>query len=226
VTSLPKLLLRSTAGLIVVGAMLFVPAGSVRFWQGWVFIALLFPCLIFSTIYLYKTDPQLVERRLQAKEPVKEQKILVRVWKPLFFVAFLIPGFDYRLGWSRKLWGGVPVWLVAASDALVLSGYFFVLWVLMTNSYASRTIRVEQGQTIITKGPYGLVRHPMYLGSMVLWLFMSLALGSYVALPIFALMIPFYVMRLLNEEKVLRQELPGYTEYCAHTRYRLIPSVW
>lgn len=221
-----KLTLRITLGPIMAAAMLFLPAGSLRFWQAWIFIAVVFPCGALTWIYLYKTDPELVKRRLETKEIVPEQKILVRLLKPLFFIGFLIPGLDYRFGWSRKLGGGVPVWLVVISDVLFLAGFFFVLWVLMTNSYAARTIRVERGQVVVTSGPYSLVRHPMYLGSIVLLLFTSLALGSYVALPVFALAIPFYVMRLLNEEEILRKELPGYEEYCSLTRFRLAPFLW
>jgi len=221
-----KLIVRFAVGLILIGATLFIPAGSLRFWQGWVFIALVFPAAIISSLYLYKNDPQLVARRLETKEKVEKQKLLIRLWRPVFFVAFLIPGFDYRFGWSRGLGGGVPVWLVVMSDVLVIGGFLFVFWVTKVNSYAARTIRVEERQTVVSTGPYSIVRHPMYAGSILMWLFIPLALGSYFALPVVAVTIPFYVVRLLNEEELLRKELRGYSEYCAHTRFRLVPLVW
>jgi protein-S-isoprenylcysteine O-methyltransferase Ste14 len=206
--------------------MLFVPAGSLKYWQAWAFIAAIVPCAIFSFLYFYIRDPGLVRRRMQSKEPVREQRLLVNVLKPAFFVAFLIPGLDYRFGWSRKFLGGVPAWGSLLALAVVVAGYFFVVWVFRVNSFASRTIRVEQGQTVISTGPYALVRHPMYLGSVVMSLGVPLAVGSYFAFPLFALLTVFYVLRLLNEEKLLRQQLPGYAEYCLRTRYRLVPFMW
>ena len=221
-----RLVLRLSLGLIIVPAMLFIPAGSLRFWQAWVFLALVLVPTISSCLYFYKHDPQLIERRLQSQEKVSEQKLLVRGLKVVFFAAFLLPGFDYRFGWSRRFLGGVPLWLELLSQALVLGGWLFVFWVLRVNSFASRTIQVEAGQKVVSDGPYGIVRHPMYLGSLAMFLAIPLALGSYVAWPAFALLIPIYVFRLLNEEKVLRQELPGYPEYCLRTRFRLVPFVW
>jgi len=221
-----KLLLRLALGLIMVAAMLFVPAGSLRFWQGWAFLAVAFIPVISFSLYLCKHDPQLMERRLQRKEKLREQRLLVRSLKLVFFAAFLIPGLDYRRGWSRAFVGAVPLWLTLLSQGLVLTGLFLVFWVLRTNSFASRTIQVEPGQPVISTGPYRIIRHPMYLGSLVTWLSIPLALGSYVAWPAFFLLVPFYVFRLLHEEKYLRQELPGYRDYCLRTPYRLIPHVW
>jgi protein-S-isoprenylcysteine O-methyltransferase Ste14 len=221
-----KLVLRFSIGVIIVAALLFIPAGSLRFWQGWTFMALYFIPGISAFLYFYKHDPQLVERRLQTKEKISEQKLLVRLLKPLFFAVFLLPGLDYRLGWSRTSLGGVPLWLVLLSQSLVLGALLLVIWVLKVNSFASHTIQVEAGQRVVSSGPYRMVRHPMYLGSLVLCLSTPLALGSYFAWPAFALLIPFFVFRLLNEEKVLRQELPGYPEFCLRTRFRLVPFVW
>jgi protein-S-isoprenylcysteine O-methyltransferase Ste14 len=115
---------------------------------------------------------------------------------------------------------------VLLAQALIFGGFLLVIWVMKVNSFAARTIQVEEGQKVISTGPYSVVRHPMYTGSLVLWLFTPLALSSYVAWPAFALLIPFYFFRLLNEEKFLRRELPGYSEYCLRTRYRLIPFIW
>ena len=221
-----RLVLRFSLGLAGVAAMLFLTAGSIRFWQGWVFLGVIFITGISSTLYFYKHDPQLIERRLQSKEKVSEQKLLISLWKPAFLAAFLLPGLDYRFGWSRAALGPMPVWLELVFQAMVLSGYLFVVWVLKVNSFASRTIQVEAGQKVISSGPYSIVRHPMYLGAVIMCLSAPLALGSYVALPVFALTILFWVFRLLNEEKVLREELPGYVEYCRQTHYRLVPFVW
>lgn len=206
--------------------MLFIPAGSWKYWQGWAFLGVTFIPSIVAYLYFYKHDPQLLERRLQSREQVSEQKLLVRVTRPLFLAAFLIPGLDYRWGWSHAFLGGVPLWLILISQVLVLWGFLFVFWVLKVNSFASRTIQVEAGQKVISTGPYAVVRHPLYSGSLVMWLAAPLALGSYIAWPAFALLVPFYVIRLLNEEKVLRQELPGYSEYCQRTPYRLVPYIW
>lgn len=221
-----RIFLRLFLGLIIVAAMLFIPAGSLRFWQGWVFMILVFIPVISSYLYFYKHDPQLVERRLQGEEKVSEQRVLIRLLKLVFFAAFLLPGLDYRFDWSRNSLGAVPLWLTLLAQVLLLGGLFFVFWVLKVNSFASRTIQVEAGQSVISDGPYRMVRHPMYSGSVVMWLVIPLALGSYFAWPAFALLIPIYVFRLLNEEKVLRQELPGYPAYCLRTRYRLVPFVW
>jgi len=206
--------------------MLFIPAGSWKYWQGWAFLGVTFIPSTVAYLYFYKHDPQLLERRLQSKEQVSEQKLLVRVTRPLFLAAFLIPGLDYRWGWSRTLLGGVPPWLTLLCQVLVLGGFLFVFWVLKVNSFASRTIQVEAGQKVISTGPYAVVRHPLYSGSVVMWIAAPLALGSYFAWPAFALLVPFYVIRLLNEEKVLRRDLPGYPEYCQQTHFRLVPFVW
>jgi protein-S-isoprenylcysteine O-methyltransferase Ste14 len=221
-----RLFLRLSVGLVVMTAALFVPAGTLKFWRGWIFLVMFFVPIIFFFLYFVKHDPQLIERRLQAKEKEPEQRLLIKLWAPLFLAAFVLPGLDYRFGWSRRWLGGVPLWLTILADVLVVGGWLCVFWVLKVNSFASRTIRVEAGQTVISDGPYGLVRHPMYLGSLMMWLPVPLALGSFIAWPVFLLHIPFYVFRLLNEEKVLRAELAGYSEYCQRTRWRLVPFVW
>jgi protein-S-isoprenylcysteine O-methyltransferase Ste14 len=138
-----------------------------------------------------------------------------------YLAAFLLPGFDHRFGWSHP-----PLWLVVFSQAVVLGGSMTTVWVMKVNRFAARTVQVEPGQQVISNGPYRIVRHPMYSGICAMLLFAPLALGSYFALPAFVLVIPLVVLRLLNEEKVLRQELPGYSEYCLHTRFRLVPLLW
>lgn len=222
---LAKILTRLFVGLILASAILFLPAGTFRFWQAWVYLCILFFPVCGAYFYFLKHDPQLVERRLENRERVGTQRKLVRILAPFFFAVFLLPGFDYRFGWSRGWLGEEPLWLTLLSQALALSGMLSACWVIQVNRFASRTIHTEAGQTVISTGPYRLVRHPMYSGSIVLFLFTPLALGSIITLPAFAALIPFYVLRLLNEEE-LRAELPGYTEYCMKTRYRLMPLVW
>ena len=211
---------------VVAGAMLFLPAGTWKYWQGWIFLGLLMIPMLAASLYFSERDPQLVERRLQSKEKVGEQKLIMKFAKLIFIAAFLIPGFDFRFGWSRKTFGVVPVWLMICSGAIALAGYLLTYWVMGTNSYASRIIQVEKDQRVISIGPYRIVRHPMYFGGVISIIFTPLALGSYWALPAFALIIPVIVLRLLNEETILRQELAGYPEYCQKTRSRLIPLVW
>ncbi|MGO9646779.1 MAG: methyltransferase family protein [Terriglobales bacterium] len=216
-----RLILRLSLGLIIVAAMLFIPAGSLRFWQGWAYLMVWFVPMLFAFGYFYKHDPQLIERRMQRKEKVHEQKLIIRFGFATWLIGYLLPGLDHRFGWSH-----LPLWLTILSQAFVLGGCLMIFWVLKANSFAAATIRVEPGQKVISSGPYRIVRHPMYLGAGVMFLFAPLALGSYFALPVFALFIPIIVFRLLNEEKVLRQELPGYPEYCLRTRFRLVPLVW
>jgi protein-S-isoprenylcysteine O-methyltransferase Ste14 len=213
-------------GSIGGAALLFVPAGTLKFWQGWVYLAILLVPSFSCYAYLLRHDRQLLERRMESKEPVSEQKLLMRWVKFLFVAAFALTGLDYRFGWSRGWLGGVPLWLTVLSQALALGGVLSAASVIAVNRFAARTVRVEPGQTVISTGPYRFVRHPLYAGSLVLWFFTPFALGSYISLPVFVLLMILYVMRLLNEEKVLRDELPGYTEYCSRTRYRLIPFVW
>jgi protein-S-isoprenylcysteine O-methyltransferase Ste14 len=221
-----RLALRMT--ILTIGAMgiVFLPAWSWRYWQGWAYLAAFILPIVVAHLYFLRYDRALLERRMRTRETVTEQKWLIRVFALLFLAAFPLPGFDHRLGWSRQWVGDVPVGFVLVSDALVAAGFVFVFWVLKVNSFAGRTITIDAGQKVISTGPYAWVRHPMYLGAVVLWSFTPIALGSWVALPAFVLLIPFYVIRLLNEEKVLRAELPGYSDYCVKTRYHLIPFLW
>ena len=200
---------------------MFIPAGSLRFWQGWVYILTTFVPGVLAFAYFYKHDPQLIERRMQFKEKVSEQKRIMTFVYIAWLVAFVLPGLDHRFGWSHQ-----PLGSTILSQVVVLGGFVITLWVTKVNRFAARTIQVEPGQEVISSGPYRIVRHPMYLGASVMLLFTPLALGSYFALPAFVLLIPLIVLRLLNEERVLRQELPGYSEYCLHTHFRLVPFLW
>jgi protein-S-isoprenylcysteine O-methyltransferase Ste14 len=210
----------------VVVALLFVPAGTLDFWEAWVFLAIFFIPMIIFSIYYYQHDRALVERRMQNREKVTEQKWIMRFAFLFFLLGLLVPGLDHRFGWTRRWIGGVPLWVEIAAQALTLTGYLGTMWVIDVNRFAARTVQVERDQRVISSGPYGVVRHPMYSFALVMWLATAAALGSYVALPFFSLLIPVIVLRLLNEEKVLRRELPGYAEYCERTRYRLAPYIW
>jgi len=212
---------RILGGAILLGLMFFLPAGTFLYWQAWVYLAILFIPMLAVMIYLLKNDPELLERRMRTREKQSQQKAIVLLSLVLFLAAFILPGFDVRYGWSL-----VPTVIVVAADLLVLLGYGLFVLVLRENSYASRVIEVEKDQRIITTGPYAVVRHPMYVGVGILYIFSPLALGSYWGMIPMALMPVFLIARILNEEKVLLKELEGYLEYTQRVRYRLVPGVW
>jgi protein-S-isoprenylcysteine O-methyltransferase Ste14 len=171
--------------------------------------------------YLLKNDPALLERRMRLKEKEKEQKIIVKAFRLPFILGFIIPGFDYRFNWSE-----VPNGIVIFANIMVIIGYFIVFLVFRENSYTSRIVEVDKDQKVISSGPYSIVRHPMYTGTCIMFLFTSLALGSFWGLIVFAFLPVVLIFRIFNEEKLLLKELPGYKEYCEKTRYRLIPYIW
>lgn len=216
-----RLALRVLLVMPLMAGLMFGPAGSFRFWQGWVFVGIFLAFTIVFATYFYRHDRGLLERRLQNREPRREQRQFKMLWVPLWLCTLTLPGLDYRFGWSA-----VPVWLSVFSFVIVLSGWFLVFHVLRFNSFASAIVQVEAGQKVITNGPYRVVRHPMYTGFILLILATPFALGSFLAFVPALLLIPVLVFRLVDEERVLRQQLPGYTEYCEHTRFRLIPSVF
>ncbi len=221
-----RLVRRTLLGLLFLPAMLFLSAGTLKFWQGWAFLVSSLGFSIGSTIYFYQHDPQLLARRMLTREKRGAQKIIMLLLRVLYLYAFILAGWDYRSGWTRTTTGPVPWWLTFLALAIILGGNLLIISVLKANRFAASIIQIEAGQTIADVGPYRLVRHPMYLGVILIWLATPLALGSYVTVPAFALIIPIIIFRLLNEEKMLRPELPGYAEYCQRTPCRLIPFVW
>ena len=219
---LKTVLIRFGLGLIGLGAILFIPAGTFRYWQAWLWLGVLIIPLLAAGTIMFLKDPALLERRMHTRETEKPQTLMIRLSLIWFVVAFLIPGLDRRFHWSR-----VPAELVWASALLVFIGYVMILMVFRENSYASRVVEVVQGQKVIDTGPYAVVRHPMYLGSVVLYGFTPLALGSYWAMLPMWIFIPMLVfLRIPNEEEVLKRELPGYAEYMQKVKYRLVPGVW
>ena len=206
---------------IILGVIFFVPAGSFRFWEAWLYSVVIIIPMIFVVVYFLKNDPQLLESRMKHKEKELQQKKIVIIGNILFFIAMILPGLDYRFGLSD-----IPAVIVFSSDAMVLAGIFIYFLVLKENSYASRIIEVQEGQKVISTGPYSVVRHPMYSAVCIIYLFTPIALGSYWAIIPMLLIIPIIVLRILNEEETLKKDLPGYTEYVTKTRYRLIPFIW
>jgi protein-S-isoprenylcysteine O-methyltransferase Ste14 len=226
-TSLKARLIRRTLlGLLILPTVLFCSADTLKFWLGWAFLVLSLGFSIGMTVYFYKRDPEFLARRMLTKEKVGAQKIIMLLLRLLYLYALIFAGWDYRSGWTRANTGPVPWWLNLLALVVILGGNFWFISVLKANRFAASIIQVEAGQTIAAIGPYRFVRHPMYSGVIVIWLATPLALGSYVTLPVFALVIPIIIFRLLNEEKMLQRELPGDAGYCRHTRDRLIPLFW
>jgi protein-S-isoprenylcysteine O-methyltransferase Ste14 len=217
INGLTKLIL----GLVLVGAMLFLPAWTLHYPGAWLFLGLLFvPMLIMGAVMLIKA-PALLEKRLDGKEKEATQKGVVALSGLMFPAGFVLSALDFRFGWSH-----VPLWLVVTASALFLIGYGLYAEVMRENAYLSRTIEVQENQTVIDTGLYGMVRHPMYLATLLMFLPLPLILGSFWGLIPFALYPVIIVVRILNEEKVLTEGLDGYAAYKQKVRYRLIPYLW
>jgi len=216
-----KALVRFVPGIAIFVAVLFLPAGTLVYWEAWVYLAILFIPMIFVLVHLIRNNPELLERRLRMREKEAQQRLIIKISYLYFFTAFLLPGFDRRYGWSS-----VPAAVVIVADLVVLLGYGVFVLVLRENRYASRVIEVEQQQEVITTGPYAWVRHPMYLGVLLMYVASPLALGSYWGIIPTVLLIVLLVARIRNEESVLLSQLEGYREYAAQTRYRLFPGIW
>jgi len=216
-----KTALYFAAALVTTGLMLFLPAGTLDYWQAWLFIAVLFIPVLLVGAYFLKNDPEFLERRLKLKEKEKQQKRIIAASQLILLVAILIPGLDRRFGWSS-----VPFELVIFADLVFLLGYYLTFLVFKQNSFAGRTVEIFKGQKLVSTGLYAIVRHPMYFAQLLIYLSIPIALGSYWAFPLFLSMPVVLAYRLLDEERVLLKGLPGYKAYCKRTPYRLIPYVW
>jgi protein-S-isoprenylcysteine O-methyltransferase Ste14 len=210
--------------VVAMGASLFAPAWTLDFWQAWVYLFTFAASSALITLYLWRKDPKLLERRVNAgpgAEKEKSQKLIQLFASILFVSIIIIPSLDRRFSWSD-----VPFPVVIAGDVLVTLGFFVVFIVFRENTYAAGTIEVAAGQKVISTGPYAIVRHPMYSGALVMLAGTPLALGSWWGLLMFVSMALVIIVRLLKEEQFLSKSLPGYEEYCRKVRYRLAPFIW
>lgn len=205
----------------LVAAMLFLSAGTVRYWEAWVYLSILFITASLMLAYLLKYSPSLLERRMRMREKEPQQRWIVGLSWLWFVITFLVPGFDHR-------WNGtaVPALAVIIADLFVLLGYGVTFWVFRTNPYASRIVEVAPDQQVVSIGPYAVVRHPMYLGAALIYLATPLALGSFWGCVPAVFILPIMVARIHNEEDVLARDLLGYRDYVLSTRYRLLPGIW
>ena len=208
-------------GVGAVGALLFLPAWTLNYPNGWLFMGLLFIPMLIMGIVMALRAPGLLEKRLNNKEKERAQQGVVALSGLIFPAGFVLSALDFRFGWS-----GVPSWCVIVASVLFLIGYGLYAEVMRENAYLSRTVEVQQGQKVIDTGLYGVIRHPMYLATMLMFLPLPLILGSFWGLLPFALYPAVAVIRILNEEKVLREGLEGYIEYTKKVKYRLIPFIW
>ena len=208
-------------GLVLIGMLLFLPAWTFNYPGAWLFIALLFVPMLLMGIILYTKAPKLLEKRLNNKENERTQKGVIALSGLMFPIGFVLSAIDFRFGWSS-----VPTWLVISASALFLTGYGMYGEVMRENAFLSRTVEVQENQTVISTGLYGIVRHPMYLATLFMFLPIPLILGSFWGLIPFALYPAATVIRILNEEKVLTEGLDKYGEYKTKVKYRLIPFVW
>ena len=208
-------------GLLFVGLLLFLPAWTFNYPNAWLFIALLFIPMFILGIVLFIKSPDLLKKRLNAKEKQATQKSVVGISALLFLVGFIIAGLDFRFNWSS-----VPKWLVITASIVLFISYLLYGEVMRENAYLSRTIEVQENQKVIDKGLYKIVRHPMYSVTIFLFLSIPLILGSWYSLICFIPYIPVIIVRIINEEKLLEKELEGYSDYKNRTKYRLIPFIW
>ena len=214
-------LLKMLSGMLIVGLVLFLPAGTWNYFNGWLFCGLLFlPMLVLGALLLWKA-PALLEKRLNTKEQEKPQMAVVAVSSLLFLAAFVAAGLDFRFGWTH-----VPIWLVCLAAVLQLAAYGLYAEVMRENAWLSRTVEVQENQKVIDTGLYGIIRHPMYTATILLFLAMPLVLGSWVSFAIMLLYPVVIVFRIRNEEQVLEAGLAGYREYKQRVRCRLLPFIW
>ena len=209
---------------LALAAALFALAGTVRYWQGWLFLVAFIGSSVALGVYFAKHDPALIERRMKGGPTAEQepaQKIIIALLMIVLLLLIVVSALDYRWHWSA-----VPAWLAVLSDAGIVASFAVFFLVMKENSYAAATVRVETEQPLISTGLYGVVRHPMYSGALLLAACMPLALASFWSLPLLILVLPILVWRLIDEERVLRRDLRGYADYCQRVRWRLVPGVW
>ena len=208
-------------GVIILGVLIFLPAGSFHYRQGWLMMGILFVPMFVAGLVLMVKNPELLRKRLNAKEEQKEQKWVVVLSMLMFIAAFVVAGLNWRFQWLV-----LPNWAVWLAAALFLFAYILYAEVLRENTYLSRTVEVQEDQKVIDKGLYGVVRHPMYMATLILFLAMPLVLASPISFLIMLLYIPLIAKRIRNEETVLEQGLKGYSEYKQRVKYKVIPYIW
>lgn len=213
--------LKFIVGFVLVGLMVFLPAGTFYFFNGWLLMGVLFVPIFIAGVVMMVKSPELLRKRLDAKEKKKEQGLVVKLSGLMFLSGFIVAGLDFRFGWLR-----LPEWISYAAAAVFLLAYILYAEVMRENAYLSRTVKVEENQKVIDTGLYSVVRHPMYAATLLLFLSIPLVLGSLISFFIF-LTYPFIIsVRIKSEEKLLREELEGYGEYMNKVRFRLIPYIW
>ena len=214
-------ILKFTLGVVMIAALLFLPAGTWLYWNAWVLMGLLFIPMFIAGLVMMKKNPSLLRSRLNAKEKAGEQQLVVKLSGLMFLCGFITAGMDFRFGWSR-----LPNWLILAASLLFLLAYALYAEVLLENTWLSRTIEVQENQKVVDSGLYAIVRHPMYAVTLLLFSCMPLILGSLPAFVIF-LLYPFIIAkRIRSEEAILSRELEGYADYCTRVKYRLLPGIW
>lgn len=216
-----KAIVRYLSGVILLGLLLFLPAGTLWFRRGWLFMGILFIPMFLAGIVLMLKNPVLLEKRLNMKETQSEQSLVIKLSGLMFVVGFILAGLDFRFSWCQT-----PGWVSWLAAVVFLLGYGIYAEVLRENTYLSRTVEVQKGQKVIDTGLYGIVRHPMYSATLLVFLPMPLILGSWIAFIVFLFYPLIIVKRIRNEEQVLTRELNGYAEYTRRVRYRLIPHIW
>ena len=209
------------SGIILVGLLIFLPAGTVHFFNGWLLMGILFIPMFFAGIVMMLKNPDLLKKRLRAKETQKEQDLVLKLCGLMFLAGFVVAGLSFRLGWHM-----LPKSVSYAAAGIFLAAYLLYAEVLRENTYLSRTIEVQENQQVIDTGLYGIVRHPMYSATLLLFLSMPLILGSLYSFVIFLSYPLIIANRIKHEEAFLEKELPGYREYQSNVTYRLIPFVW
>ena len=214
-------LIKFTCGLLMVGLLIFLPAGTVCYANGWLLMGLLFVPMLIAGFVMFFKSPDFLAKRLDAKEKQATQKGVVAFSGLMFVGGFVVAGLDFRFGWSA-----MPVAVTVVSSVLFLLSYGLYAQVMRENAYLSRTIKVEEGQKVVDTGLYGIVRHPMYMATILLFLMIPMVLGSWYALIIFACYPAIIIVRLKDEEELLTRQLPGYAEYKQKVKYRIIPFVW